>query len=124
MTSRRGKRWVIPKGLVEPYLEPGPSAAKEAFEEAGLRGEVSTLPVGHYTYRKWGTTCEVAVYLMRVTAVLDTWPESGWRKRVWLSTMRAAERVEEPELAALLRTAPQLVHSLSWRSTSQMPFDE
>ena len=121
VSSRRGKRWVIPKGLVEPYLEPGPSAAKEAYEEAGLRGEVSADPVGHYVYRKWGGTCEVAVYLMRVTEVLDEWPESGWRTRVWLSVLRAPERVEEEALASLLRLAPALVLSTSWRSTSQLP---
>jgi 8-oxo-dGTP pyrophosphatase MutT (NUDIX family) len=121
VSSRSGKRWVIPKGLVEPDLEPGPSAAKEAFEEAGVRGEVSADAVGHYTYRKWGGTCEVAVYLMRVDAVLDDWPESAWRERVWLSVRRAAERVDQAQLAALLDESPRLVRSISWRSMSQLP---
>lgn len=121
VSSRSGRRWVIPKGLVEPYLEPGPSAAKEAFEEAGVRGEVSAAPIGHFAYRKWGGTCEVDVYLMRVDAVLDDWPEAGWRKRVWLSVARAAERVERPALAEILRDAPRLVLSTSWLSTSTLP---
>ncbi len=121
VTSRSGKRWVIPKGLIEPQLAPGPSAAKEAFEEAGVRGEVSSEPVGHYAYRKWGGSCEVAVYLMRVDAVLDDWPESAWRERIWLSVARAAERVAELELASLLRTSPRLVRATSWRSTSKIP---
>lgn len=120
VSSRRGKRWVIPKGLVESHLEPGASAAKEAWEEAGLYGEVSADPVGHYAYEKWGSKCEVAVYLMRVDAVHDDWPESSWRKRVWLSAARAAERVEEPALASLLRTAPQLVSTASWRAVSEV----
>lgn len=120
VSSRRGKRWVIPKGLVEPDLEPGASAAKEAWEEAGLRGEVSSEPVGYYAYEKWGSKCEVAVFLMRVDAVLDDWPESTWRKRVWLSAPRAAERVEEAALASLLRTAPQLVSTASWQTVGEV----
>jgi 8-oxo-dGTP pyrophosphatase MutT (NUDIX family) len=121
VTSRSGKRWVIPKGIIEPDLDPGPSAAKEAWEEAGVRGELSHEAIGSYRYRKWGRDCVVEVYLLRIEAVLDDWPESGWRKRVWLSATRAAERVEEEELAALLRVAPGQVSSTSWRSTSQVP---
>ncbi len=123
ITSRSGKRWVVPKGLVEPHLEPGPSAAKEAFEEAGVRGEVSSEPIGHYTYEKWGGTCGVDVFLMRVDAVLDVWPEAAWRTRQWLSVTRAAERVREPELAALLRMSPLIVRAMKWKSTSKLPLD-
>ncbi len=121
VSSRRGRRWVIPKGLVEPFLDPGASAAKEAWEEAGLRGELSADPVGSYLYRKLGGLCDVAVYLLRVEAVLETWPESRWRSRVWLSASRAAERVQEPVLARLLRTSPQWVPTIAWRSQSQLP---
>jgi phosphohistidine phosphatase len=34
--SRSGRRWVIPKGIVEPCLSPAASAPKEAEEEAGV----------------------------------------------------------------------------------------
>jgi 8-oxo-dGTP pyrophosphatase MutT (NUDIX family) len=40
ITSSTGKRWVIPKGLIEPDMTPQDSAAKEAWEEAGLLGKV------------------------------------------------------------------------------------
>lgn len=118
VTSRRGKRWVIPKGLVEPHLAPGSSAAKEAFEEAGLLGEISQEPVGHYHYEKWGQRCQVAVYLLRVEEVLESWPEARTRTRVWLSHSRAAERIDEPALASLIRAAPQLVSNVSWETAS------
>jgi 8-oxo-dGTP pyrophosphatase MutT (NUDIX family) len=119
ITSRRGKRWVIPKGLVEREMGEGLSAANEAWEEAGLRGEISADAIGHYHYNKWGANCAVAVYLMRVEVVLDEWPECSWRKRVWLSTQRAAERVDEPALASLLRAAPRLVTTTEWRAISE-----
>eukprot|EP01041_Mallomonas_annulata_P039872 gene39872-biopygen31591 len=38
ITSRDTRRWVIPKGWPIKMLKPGPSAAQEAFEEAGVLG--------------------------------------------------------------------------------------
>ena len=38
VTSRKGTRWVLPKGVVEPGMTPAASAAREALEEAGIRG--------------------------------------------------------------------------------------
>jgi phosphohistidine phosphatase len=52
VTSRKGKRWVLPKGVVEPDLTPAVSAEKEAMEEAGVRGAVDDEPLGTYEYRK------------------------------------------------------------------------
>jgi phosphohistidine phosphatase len=52
VTSRKGKHWVLPKGVVEPDLTPAVSAEKEAMEEAGVRGAVDDEPLGTYEYRK------------------------------------------------------------------------
>jgi 8-oxo-dGTP pyrophosphatase MutT (NUDIX family) len=111
--ARSRKRWVIPKGLIEPGLEAGESAAKEAYEEAGVRGELSQAPVGAYSYRKWGVQLDVDVYLLRVTAVLDVWPED--RRRRWLSPVRAAELLRELDLRRLVVAAPLLLASIHWR---------
>jgi phosphohistidine phosphatase len=46
VTSRKGTRWVLPKGVVEPDLSPAASAAKEALEEAGVRGPIDDEPLG------------------------------------------------------------------------------
>ena len=53
ITSRKGKKWKIPKGIVEPALSPSDSAAKEAFEEAGILGKVDKAEIGSYKYFKW-----------------------------------------------------------------------
>ena len=103
ITSRKRKRWVLPKGIREPHLSPADSAAREAFEEAGVEGPVSADPVGRYEYRKWGGTCRVEVFTMRVESVLDRWPEQ-FRERRWMAPEEAAEQVEEAELARLLRS--------------------
>ena len=108
VTSRKRKRWVLPKGIVEPDLSPAESAAQEALEEAGIRGRVAAEPVGRYEYRKWGGTCTVEVFTMEVESVLERWPEE-FRDREWLSPEEAAGRVREPELRELiLATAARL----------------
>jgi len=112
ISSRRKKRWVIPKGVKEPDLSPQDSAAKEALEEAGIRGRVSSKPIGSYAYQKWGGTCQVQVHTMGVEAVLDEWDES-YRDREWLSVDEAAERLTEPELRRLVASLPQFLSSES-----------
>ena len=52
ITSSGGKRWVIPKGVVERNLSPKESAVQEALEEAGITGRASEEPVGAYEYEK------------------------------------------------------------------------
>ena len=103
VTSRRRKRWVIPKGVRELDLDPASSASKEALEEAGIEGEVSSEPIGTYEYEKWGGTCTVQVFAMAVHTSYDVWPES-YRDRQWLTPEEAAERVDEPELQRIIRT--------------------
>lgn len=108
VSSRRGKRWVIPKGIVEPGLDGGASAAKEAFEEAGVTGQLSSRAVGAFVYDKWGGTCRVFVFLMRVEQVLDSYPESHARKRCWLPLEEAAGHVKHEQLRVLLRATEPL----------------
>lgn len=107
VTSRDTGRWVLPKGWAEERLSGPELAAKEAFEEAGLVGEVAPDPVGAYSYRKRlpdGSTlpCGVQVFPMRVERLLEDWPERRQRRRAWFTLGEAATAVEEGELAALL----------------------
>jgi phosphohistidine phosphatase len=105
VTSARGKRWVIPKGIVEEGHTPAASAAKEAWEEAGIRGAVSRRRIGRYVYEKWGGFCTVGVYLMRVTGVAREWPEAHVRRRRWFAPARAAALLDEPVLREILLAA-------------------
>jgi 8-oxo-dGTP pyrophosphatase MutT (NUDIX family) len=52
ITSRETRRWIIPKGWAEKGTKPRTMAAREAFEEAGVRGKVGKLPYGSYRYEK------------------------------------------------------------------------
>jgi 8-oxo-dGTP pyrophosphatase MutT (NUDIX family) len=52
VTSRETRRWIIPKGWPKKGKSPHRSAAREAFEEAGVLGAVGRQPVGSFSYEK------------------------------------------------------------------------
>ncbi|CAD0217417.1 8-oxo-dGTP pyrophosphatase MutT (NUDIX family) [Rhizobium skierniewicense] len=87
--------------------KPHQVAKQEAWEEAGVRGRVSKLPLGHYTYDKKISLdevlpCLVQVYLLMVSEVEDEFPEKGQRRKRWCSPADAALAVNEPGLQQLL----------------------
>ena len=114
VTSRETRRWVVPKGWPIKKLKPHLSAEREAFEEAGLRGKVSTRAVGSYHYNKRlkaGTTvtCEVELFPLEVRKQEETWPEKDQRDQRWFGLDDAAAAVVEPELGDLLRRLGELI---------------
>lgn len=107
ITSRETGRWVLPKGWAEPGAEPHLEAAREAWEEAGVRGTPERGCLGLYAYEKvlvpgGREPCMVAVYPLKVDALEKRFPEAGQRRRKWFRPERAAEKVNEPELRAIL----------------------
>jgi len=102
VTSRNGKRWVAPKGCLEPGKTAAEIAIQEAWEEAGLVGTLDPDPVGSYFYEKDGFTCHVLVFLMQVTGEAEDWLERTFRERRWLPAAKAAQRVADPGLRALI----------------------
>lgn len=105
VTSRNGKRWVIPKGCLEPGKSAGEIALQEAWEEAGLVGLLQPDPLGSYLYEKEDRNHHVLVYLLQVTQVAEVWPEGSWRARAWLSFKQALSRVEEFGLREVIKGA-------------------
>lgn len=106
VTSRETRRWVVPKGWPLAKRADHVAAANEAWEEAGVRGEVRARKIGRFTYEKRlkneAIPVRVTVYLLAVTEIADNWPEKGQRKRAWFTPEKAAAAVAEPELKELL----------------------
>ena len=107
VSSRETGRWVIPKGWPMKGRKPHAAAALEAFEEAGVTGTISKLPIGTYNYDKRLSdgdviTCTVEVFPMRVDVELADWPEREQRTRQWFSLTAAAEAVDEEGLKRLI----------------------
>lgn len=111
ITSSTGKRWVVPKGQIDPGHTAREAASIEAWEEAGWLGLLDDEPVGNYTYRKDGRDRYVLVFLMTVTDEKDHWPESAFRCREWLTVEDAVARIEEPGLQEIVRGVPLAVTS-------------
>jgi 8-oxo-dGTP pyrophosphatase MutT (NUDIX family) len=103
ITSRNGKRWVIPKGWIDPGQTAGETALTEAWEEAGLSGALEREPIGTYIYEKEGQRYHVTVFVLRVTEVAQDWPERSFRQRAWVSPTGFFERIQEADLAEIVR---------------------
>lgn len=106
LTSRDTGRWVIPKGWPMDGKTSYEVAAREAYEEAGVRGTVESVTIGCYHYPKvlkngLKVTCKVQVYVLEVSTIAKSFKEKGERKFDWVSCDEAARRVNEPELRDL-----------------------
>lgn len=108
VTSRRTQRWILPKGWPMDGVTPSKAAATEAFEEAGLKGQISDDCMGIFSFNKVleeddELPCVVAVFPMRVETELDDWPEASQRERQWFGRKKASRLVESPELARMIK---------------------
>jgi 8-oxo-dGTP pyrophosphatase MutT (NUDIX family) len=108
VTSRETQRWIIPKGWPQRGRAPHDSAAREAFEEAGVVGAVGRRSVGSFPYEKRlkngvVVLCEVRVFPLKVTRQSKQWPEKEQRQFKWVSIKEAAETVQEPTLSKIIR---------------------
>jgi 8-oxo-dGTP pyrophosphatase MutT (NUDIX family) len=115
VTASSGPHWTIPKGHIEPDMSPEQSAAKEAYEESGLLGDVGRRCIGRYVYEKRGALRQVAIFPMAVREELDRWPEMKVRQRRWMSVKEAASCVRSAELRCCIQSFVNLVMSPSAR---------
>ena len=115
VTTRGRGDWIIPKGWPIRGLTAAATAAREAFEEAGVIGNiVGDKPVGFYRYEKQRTsrrviTCEVTVFLLAVERQLRKWPEKSQRDTRWFAPADAMKVIATASLAEVLRDAVGLM---------------
>ena len=110
VTSRDTGRWVLPKGNLMVGIAPHRAAAREAEEEAGVRGTIARKPLGRFPYRKWRSAkrfelAKVDVFALKVHEEMSSWKEQGQRQRRWFTRDEAAGMVDEPELRKLIHAA-------------------
>ena len=94
--------WGIPKGFIDPGDSREKTALNEAWEEAGIRGQLVGEAIGTYEYAKFGTRLTVAVYVMRVLEELAEWPEMRFRHRKWVPLGEAASVLVRHPVRSLL----------------------
>lgn len=108
ITSRRSRRWIIPKGWPMDQETPVMAAMTEAWEEAGVEGKESSVCLGIFSYHKElepgeALPCVVAVFPVKVSKLAKSYPEKSDRRRKWFTPKKAAKLVAEPELAAMIK---------------------
>ena len=111
LVRRRGQHfWSLPKGRLMPPLQLHEVASVEAFEEAGVEGQIRSQAVGSFLHSKQSNTrgslrevVEVVVFPLAVETLHIEWPEMEMRERRWFEHRRAVELVGPGQLRALLR---------------------
>ncbi len=98
ISTRNKKRWIVPKGHINPEQSPAEAALQEAWEEAGLLGAVDAEPLGRYVYEKSASLFQVTVFLMHVHQEIEDFPESLSRQKIWLPFQDAVNRLHDPQL--------------------------
>lgn len=93
-SSRNNGNWIVPGGGIESNENPEDAAAREVYEEAGVKGRLSRfLGVFESINRKHRTS----VYILIVDTELDDWEEHTklGRKRKWFNLNEAKQELEK-----------------------------
>lgn len=109
VTSMKSRRWIFPKGFVELDETEPEAALKEAWEEAGLRGQIVGDRLGTYVRRKVRAQLRVCGYLMQVDEASRRWKESHLRRRCWVSIADAYAQLHLEEQRDLLTMAVRML---------------
>jgi len=107
ITTRETKRWMIPKGWPMEGRTDYNAAKQEAFEEAGVKGRIGKLQLGHFLYTRSQNSGAVSsyravVYPLEVEKMLGSWPEKKERFRSWFAIEEAVEALNEEGLIEIL----------------------
>ncbi len=103
ITSSNKKHWIVPKGVIDIGLSAQASAAKEAFEEAGILGRVGDTLLGTYRYEKWGADCIIKVYPMEVLDVINKQKRlEPDRQRIWITAEQAPLYLKQKALLSMV----------------------
>jgi 8-oxo-dGTP pyrophosphatase MutT (NUDIX family) len=99
ITTRKKRRWSVPKGWPMKRRKPHETAATEAYEEAGVRGAVARKQIGQFKKRrmkkKRSVLCAVGIFPLQVKRTQQNWPEKFERSRIWVAPREAARLVNK-----------------------------
>lgn len=99
VTNRGRTRWILPKGQPESHMLDGEVALMEAYEEGGLLGSLDTrVACRRVALNTARGRVKLHVYAVRVTKLLDDWPESYFRKRKLLDPDSAVKKIDKMAL--------------------------
>jgi len=107
-------KWTFPKGRLCPWLSASEAAAREALEEAGVRGRIQESCFAHYldfkrTLGHDNRSREILIeaYLLEVRNVSS--PHETDRNPTWFSAKDAKQRLAEQRTAKYARGLEQVI---------------
>ncbi|KAF5197547.1 Nudix hydrolase 16 protein [Thalictrum thalictroides] len=112
INSPSGPGFLFPKGGWENDETVEEAAAREAWEEAGVRGEIMES-LGCYLFKSKTHQdefspeglCKAKMFPLLVKEELSSWPEQSTRQRRWLTIPEAAENCRHPWMRQVLEEA-------------------
>ena len=100
VTTRGGDYWIFPKGRTEKGRSDRAVARDEAFEEAGLVGELKQDFLEFKAYSRRAK--KLRLFPMKVKEIKKRYPECKERKRVIVS-FEKAEKLVQKDLRVVIR---------------------
>jgi 8-oxo-dGTP pyrophosphatase MutT (NUDIX family) len=112
VTSQTRGRWIFPKGTLEEGEDHIKTALREAYEEAGISGDLLkdfpiTLPITK-KYNHDVIKVPVTYYPLLVTKQLEDWPEKETRQRHWSLLSNANKVTDRADFLQLINQFDQL----------------
>ena len=94
LVSTKNNGWGVPKGNLMPELGKKKTALEEAYEEAGVLGEIAGSKKATIEHPDW----TLDLYPMKISKLLKKWPEMDWREREWVPLKKVEKKLAYPAL--------------------------
>ena len=94
LISTKHNGWGVPKGNLMPELGKKKTALEEAYEEAGILGEIIDDRKATIEHPDW----TLDLYPMKISKLLKKWPEMDWREREWVPLKKVEKWLAYPAL--------------------------
>ena len=108
VTNKHKDSLIFPKGGWETDETAEEAAARESMEEAGVVGRLTPLDEFAFESKMKGgvkTRCKCSVFVMRVTEVMEVWPEGDARSRAWYAPEEAIRNCKHPWMRDAMRAS-------------------
>ncbi len=106
VTSQTRKRWIFPNGNIEQGETGEQAGAREALEEAGIKGKIDRMHALDAVIGKSASDgiedVNITFYPIEVVKELSKWDEMKERKRKWFRLDAAQAAVTDDDFGALL----------------------
>ncbi len=103
VTNSSGRQWILPKGHIETDLSRKQVALTEAYEEAGIIGNIAPFGYKEISFKRKERNICLRVYPVKIKKVLNKWPEWHSRERVVLPAEKAASVVHKKALSSCIK---------------------